>query len=160
MEVEFDVKVTSGALYDYMMYHTFTGFQGIIGTLCGIFLIMIFFMGQPFWYLIAGIVVIGYLPITLFLKSKQQYLMTPAFKEPLHYVLNDEGVTISQGETTESQTWENMVKAVSTPGSIILYTSKVNASIFPKKDLGDKKAAVVQIISVHMEPKKVKIRGN
>ena len=160
MEVEFDVKVTSGALYDYMMYHTFTGFQGIIGTLCGVFLIMIFFMGQPFWYLIAGIVVIGYLPITLFLKSKQQYHMTPAFKEPLHYVLNDEGVTISQGETTESQTWENMVKAVSTPGSIILYTSKVKASIFPKKDLGDKKAAVVQIISAHMEPKKVKIRGN
>lgn len=160
MEVEFDVKITAGTLYDYMMHHTFTGFQGIVGTLCGIFLIIVFAMGQPVWYLIAGLVVIGYLPITLFLKSKQQYLMNPAFKQPLHYVMNDEGVTISQGETSESQTWDNMVKAVSTPGSIILYTSKVKASIFPKRDLGDKKAAVIQMISTHMEPKKVKIRGN
>jgi hypothetical protein len=52
-----------------------------------------------------------------------------------------------------------MYRAVSTPKSIILYTSPVNASIFPKKDLGDKAMGVTQIISTHMAPKKVKIRS-
>ena len=52
-----------------------------------------------------------------------------------------------------------MVKAVSTLHSIVVYTTPVNACIFPKKDLGDNKYKVIEIISAHMPPKKVKIRG-
>ena len=51
-----------------------------------------------------------------------------------------------------------MQKAVSTGKSIIVYTSKTTASIFPKKDLGDKKDAIIKMISTHMPPNKVKIR--
>ena len=52
-----------------------------------------------------------------------------------------------------------MVKAVSTVNSIIVYTTKTNACIFPKKDLGEQKDKVIEMISTHMPPKKVKIRG-
>ncbi|MBQ6093857.1 MAG: YcxB family protein, partial [Lachnospiraceae bacterium] len=65
----------------------------------------------------------------------------------------------SQGEVSESQSWEGMVKAVSTPRSIILYTSGRNASIFPKAQLGDQKDALIEVISTHMPPQKVKIRS-
>ena len=94
-----------------------------------------------------------------FLKSKKQYLSNPAFKEPLHYRMTDQGIEVSQKGETQGQKWEDMYKAVSTPRSIILYTSRVNASIFPKKDLGEKSSAVIQMISTHMPPKKVKIRS-
>ena len=77
----------------------------------------------------------------------------------MHYVLDDTGVTVSQGELSESQGWENMVKAVSTTRSIILYTSGRNASIFPKAQLGDQKAELIEMISTHMPPGKVKIRS-
>lgn len=110
-------------------------------------------------FLIAGIVILAYLPWTLFIKSRQQMLNTPAFKEPLHYKLTDEGIEVSQGEEVQSQKWEDMYKAVSTQQSLIVYTSKVNASIFPKKDLGQRTAAVIEMISTHMPPAKVKIRG-
>lgn len=159
MELEIDVKMTPNALYDYLMYHMYTSFQGILGAIIGAFLIILFFTGQSPVFLIAGIVVEAYLPYTLFLRSRKQFLSSPAFKEPLHYVFNDEGMTVSQGEESETLEWELMYKAASTPNSIILYTSKVNASIFPKKDLGDKKALLIQAISTHMSPKKVKIRG-
>ena len=109
-------------------------------------------------FLIAGIVLLLYLPRTLFLKSKQQVLNNPAFKESLHYVLDEDGITVSQGELSEGQSWENMVKAVSTPRSIIVYTSKVNATIFPKREMGDKTPYVIEMISTHMPPAKVKIR--
>ena len=33
MEMEFDVKVTAGALYDYLLFHTYTSFSGMLGTL-------------------------------------------------------------------------------------------------------------------------------
>ena len=109
--------------------------------------------------LIAGIIVLAYLPWTLFLKSRQQYLANPAFKQPLHYRMTDEGIEVSQNGETQSQKWEDLHKAVSTPRSLIVYTSRVNASVFPKSDLGDKAPAVIQMISTHMPPKKVKIRS-
>lgn len=158
MELEFDVKVSSSELYDYLLYHTYTGFSGMLGTLAGVFLIIAFVSTRYFIYLIAGVVLIAYMPCSLFLKAKQQALNTPVFKEPLHYKMTDEGVSVSQGEREEMQSWESCVKAVSTARSIILYTSGTTASIFPKRDLGDKKEALIQMISTHMPPKKVKIR--
>lgn len=158
MELEIDVKVTSSDLYDYLLYHTYTGFSGMLGTLVGIFLIMAFISTQYFIYLIAGVVLIAYMPCSLFLKAKQQAVNNPVFKEPLHYKMTEEGISVSQGEDEEMQSWESCVKAISTGRSIILYTSRTTASIFPKRDLGEKKETLIQMISTHMPPKKVKIR--
>lgn len=160
MEVSFDVKITPGVLYDYLLYHTYTGTTGLLGTIAGALLVVAYFMAGSILYLIFGVVVLVYLPWTLFIRSKKQYLANPAFKESLHYTFNEEGMTVSQKDTSGQIAWENLYKAVSTPKSIVLYTSPVNASIFPKKDLGERKAALIEVISTHMPPKKVKIRGN
>ena len=159
METEFDVKITPGVLYDYMLYHTYTSAAGLLGSVVGALLVVVFFMGYGALFLIAGIVILAYLPWTLFIKSRRQYLANPAFKEPLHYTMTQEGVAVSQKGEVQSQKWEDMYKAVSTSRSLILYTSPVNASIFPKKDLGEKTAGVIEMISTHMPPKKVKIRS-
>ena len=159
MEVEFDVKITPGVLYDYMLYHTYTSASGLIGAVTGALLVVAFFMGSGVLCLIGGIVILAYLPWTLFVKSRQQYLANSAFKESLHYRLTEEGMEVSQKGEAQSQKWEEMHKAVSTPRSLIIYTSPVNASIFPRKDLGEKAPLVIEIISTHMSPKKVKIRG-
>lgn len=156
--MEFDVRVTAGVLYDYLLFHTYTSFSGMLGTLVGVLLIMAFVSTRYFIYLIAGVVLIAYLPGALFLRAMQQVQNTPAFRQPLHYRMTDEGVSVSQGEKEEKQSWDSCVKAVSTGRSIILYTSRTAASIFPKKDLGDKKETLIQMISTHMPPKKVKIR--
>ncbi len=159
MEVEFDVKITPGVLYDYMLYHTYTSASGLIGAVAGALLVVAFFMGSGVLCLIAGIVILAYLPWTLFIKSRQQYLANPSFKNSLHYKLTEEGIEVSQNEEAQSQKWEELYKAVSTPRSLILYTSPVNASIFPRKDLGEKVPGVIEIISTHMPHGKVKIRG-
>lgn len=159
MEVEFDVRITPGALYDYMLFHTYTSPAGLIGAVVGALLVTAFFMDGGALCLIAGIIILAYLPWTLFLKSRQQFLANPAFRTALHYKMTEEGIEVSQNGEVQSQKWEDMQKAVSTPRSLIVYTSRVNASIFPKKDLQEKNAAVIQMISTHMPPKKVKIRG-
>ncbi len=156
--MEFDVKVTVDVLYDYLLFHTYTSFSGMLGTLVGVMLVMGFVSTRYVIYLIAGVALIAYLPGALFLRAMQQVQNTPAFKQPLHYRMTDEGVCVSQGESEEQQSWDSCVKVVSTGRSIILYTSRTTASIFPKKDLGDKKDALIQMISTHMPPKKVKIR--
>ena len=159
MEIEFDIKINANVIYDYMLHHTYTSASGLLGTGVGALMIVAFSMQHSVIFLIAGIVILAYLPWTLFIKSRQQMLANPAFKESLHYRLDEEGITVSQNETEEKQSWEQMHKAISTGRSIIVYTSRVNASIFPKKDLGENKAKVIEIISTHMPPSKVKIRG-
>ena len=157
--VETDIKITAADLYDYMLMHTYNSPSGIIGSTFGALCIVAAFMTQKWLMIIAGAVILLYLPVTLYTKSKLQWTANEAFQKPLHYVLNDEGVTVSQGEVSESQAWEDMVKAVSTTRSIILYTSGRNASIFPKGQLGDQTAALIEVISTHMPPAKVKIRS-
>lgn len=159
MEVEFDVKIDGGVLYDYMLQHTYSSASGLLGTGVGALMIVAFTMQHSVIFLIAGIVILLYLPWTLFLRSRQQALMTPAFKKPLHYRLDEEGITVSQDESVEKQSWEQMYKAVSTSKSIIVYTTRVNASIFPKCDMGDQKAKVIEMISTHMPPDKVRIKA-
>lgn len=159
MQVEFDVKMTTAKMYDYMLFHMFTSFQGILGESMGVILIGAFVLSGKWIYLIAGLIVLFYLPVALYMNAKKQVLLNPAFKDVLHYKLDGEGITITVGESSESQKWEDMRKAVSTNRSIIVYTSKVGASIFPKEDMGAECAHVIEMISTHMNPKKVNIRN-
>ncbi|MBD5453539.1 MAG: YcxB family protein [Lachnospiraceae bacterium] len=159
MEVEFDVKMEAGILYDYMMHHTFSSFIGMMGTVVGALLLIVFFAERQALFLIAAVVVLAYQPWSLFLRSRQQMVNNPAFKKPLHYKLTEDGIEVSQDGAVDSQKWEDMYKAVSTGSSIIVYTSRVNACIFPKKDMGESKYKVIEMISTHMPPKKVKIRS-
>ncbi len=156
--LELDVKIESKDLYDYMLRHSYNSPSGILGSCFGALLVVLAVLTGQWMYLVFGIIMLAYLPWTLFLRSKKQALTNAGFQKPLHYVLDDTGVTISQGEESVQYLWEEMVKAVSTGRSIILYTSPVNATLFPRRELGDKTVAVIEMISTHMPANKVKIR--
>ncbi len=155
---EADIRINTSILYDYFLRHVYTSFSGLFGTIIGVFMLMLFFIKESsVIYLICGIVIILYLPWSLYLTAKRQALQE-TFKNPLHYAFYENGVQVSQGDIKQMQKWEDMQKAVSTAKSIILYTGKNSASIFPRKDLGEDAVGLIQIISTHMDPKKVKIK--
>lgn len=157
--IELDVKIESGDLYDYMLRHSYNSPAGIIGSCAGAFLVILAVVTRRWIYLVFGIIVLVYLPWTLFLRSKQQVMSNASFQQPLHYMLDDQGLTVSQGEESMQILWEEMHKAVSTGRSIILYTSPINATIFPKSQMEDRKNSIIEMISTHMPPAKVKIRS-
>jgi hypothetical protein len=155
---EVDIQMNTAALYDYFLRHVYTSLSGILGTVIGVFCLMAYFIkGASVLYLVFGIVIILYLPWNLYLTARRQALQE-TFRKPLHYAFYENGIEVSQGEVRQMQKWEDMVKAVSTSKSIIVYTGKNAASIFPRKDLGENVMGLIQIISTHMEPKKVKIK--
>ncbi len=155
---EVDVYMNASVLYDYMLRHTYMSLSGPLATILGIMCIVFFMNKGGVVYLLAGIVIIAYLPWNLFLSAKRQALTNEAFKKPLHYSFTEDGIYVSQGETTQMQRWENMHKAVSTGKSIIVYTSKVNASIFPRKDLGNNVSVLLELLCRYMDPAKVKFK--
>lgn len=157
--IELDIKIEAGDLYDYMLRHSYNSSSGILGSALGAVMVIVALAKNQWLFLIGGLALLLYLPWVLFIKSRRQILSNPAFKGTLHYRLDEEGLTISQGEAEAKQKWEDMHKAVSTGRSIILYTSRVNATIFPKRQLGDRTTEVVEMISTHMPPARVRIRG-
>ncbi len=157
--IELDVKIEAGDLYDYMLRHTYSSAAGVVGSTFGALFILLAVGTQRWAFLAFGLILLLYLPWTLFLRSRKQVLSNPSFQKPLHYVLDDSGITISQEEESVQYLWEDLYKAVSTGRSIIVYTSRINATIFPKRQMEEKRAAVMEMISTHMPPDKVKIRG-
>ncbi len=155
--IELDVKIGTGDLYDYTLRHACFSGSGLLGIGLGILLVVWGCMEQRWVLVLLGAFYLLYMPIMLFLKSRQQ-ARGEMFSKPLHYVLDEQGLTISQGEASANQSWGDMVKAISTRRSIIIYTSKMNATILPKKQLGASYEAVVNIIKTNMPANKVKIK--
>lgn len=156
--LEFDVKIEAGDLYDYMLRHSYNSASGVIGSCFGALLAVLAFLTGQWLYLVFGLIILLYLPWTLFLRSRRQALTNAGFQQPLHYKLDEEGLTISQNGESATCPWGEMHKAVSTGRSIILYTSPASATIFPRRQLENKCGAVIEMISTHMPPAKVKIR--
>ncbi len=159
MEMDFEVKITSGILYDFLMHHNYAKISNLIVNVVAAFLLLGGLANKNIGFIICGVVILLYLPLALLLKAKQQQLASPAFKKPLRYHLTEEGIAISQDGQEELVKWTDMYKAVSTTKSIVVYTSAVNAFIFPRQQLKTDIPKLIEIISVNMEPKKVKIRG-
>lgn len=158
MEYEFDVKMTTSALYDFNMHYTYSSPSGIIGTAAGALFLFVFTMTHQLYFLAAGVVIILYLPFSLYSQAARQVKLNPVYKHPLHVKMTDEGVTVSQGEGEISVEWQDCLKATSTNKSIMIYTSRKSAWIFPATEIKDHRARIIEIISTHMPPEKVKIR--
>lgn len=156
--VEFEVKMTAGDLFDYMLRHAYNSPAGILSSGLAAVMIVAGVMKAQWLWIILGAFMLLYLPWSLWVQSSRQAKDNPAFSKPLRYVMDEEGVSVTQGDVTEKQNWGNLYRAVSTNKSIILYTGKKNACIFPKRDLKDKNMQVIQMICTHMDASKVKIR--
>lgn len=157
-EITFQVSMNTKILYDYLINHEYTSSSGILGTCFGALGILFFVRTSYPLYLIIGLMLIFYLPFNLWKQAARMMTTNPAYKMPLNYKLNSDGITVSQGEVSETAGWDACTKAVSTKTSIVLYTGKKNAFVFPRNQLVDKLSPTIAIIAENMEPKKVKIR--
>ena len=163
MSVKMDVQMTPRAMYDFLLYHTYSHLSGLIGAIFGVVVLGLgiramaqgdYTAGMMFFFFAAVFLVMT--PLTLKSKAKAQVKTTPMFQKPITYELTEEGITISQEDQQTEVKWEEFQKAVSTNRTLILYITR--ALVFPKEALGEQYTAAVQMISTHMAPAKVKIR--
>ena len=159
MSIKIDVKLTAWDMYEYMMYHTYRNtMQGLFGIIFGCILIGAFFATFKWLYLIAGVLLVGYIPVALYFSAKKQIISTDVFKETMHYTMNDEGVSIDVLEQHDEKTWDAVTKVVSTRGLLIIYTNRVTASLFPKSAMGNDYEKVIELIKNHVEKSKIKVK--
>lgn len=163
--VAIDVKMTKKAMFDFMLYTSYTSFSGLSGGVFGVITLMLavrtMMSGNPSAaapFVLCTILFLVAIPMQMKMRANEQVLRTPMFQKPIHYELTEEGVKVSQDGASAVNAWEDFRKAVSTGQSVILYITKARAIILPKESIGEDYQAVVKMISTHMPPKKVKIR--
>ena len=165
MSVKMDVQMTPRAMYDFLLYHTYSHLSGLIGAIFGVVVLGLgiramaqgdYTAGMMFFFFAAVFLVMT--PLTLKSKAKAQVKATPRFQKPITYELTEEGITISQEDQQTEGKWEEFQKAVSTNRTLILYITRVRALVFPKEALGEQYTAAVQMISTHMAPAKAQTR--
>ncbi|MGL5259772.1 MAG: YcxB family protein [Lachnospiraceae bacterium] len=159
MELEFDVKMDSKILYDYLLHYNYSTFSGIFGSIIGALFIVGFFLGNGAIFLIVGVVILGYIPWTLFIRSKQQIISNPVFKTAIHYKVTEQGIEVSQEGMQEVLEWSYITKVASTRKSIFLFSGLKNATIIPRSALKDREVIFLEAICKNVEPNRVKIRS-
>ena len=77
MEMEFDVKITGGILYDFLMFHNYSKVGNLIVNIVGAIMLIGGGVNVHIPFLIGGAVILLYLPLSLLLKAKQFTLNMP-----------------------------------------------------------------------------------
>lgn len=159
-EIEFDVKMTMGILFDFKIQHAYKKAITILATCAGIVLWFLFITGQQtsLLYPIIGTVLILYVPFTNLYNSFVQVKMLPGFQKPLHYRICEEGIEVSQEEEKQMLLWEQVVKATGDKKSLFVYSTQNAAFIFPRKCLEENTVEVIAMIARNIPPKNMKIR--
>ena len=164
MRSEFEINITTKSMYNFLMYHTYRGASGIVGLVAGIGLIAYYFAarggdGRNTWvYLFFGILFLVYQPWTLYTRAVKQARLNPVFRHPLQYVLTEQTIEVHQGESSSQITWDQIYVVRETRQSILVYTNTKNAFIWVKSQMKDQEAAVRDMLTKLVEPKKLKLK--
>lgn len=165
MTAEFDVSITSKDMYRFNMYHAYHGFQGIFATVIGILVLIV--AGTTagkvdtmytVLYAVFGVIFLVYVPVSLYMRSKQQILSSEVLRQSLHYKVDEEGVHVSQNDQTADLLWNQIYKVVSTKSNLLIYSSRVNAYVIPKSAIGEEYEKAAQLAVNHLEKYRLKLK--
>lgn len=166
MEVKFDTDITVKDMYKFLLnntYRRFTGIVWVIFTFAVVFITIYTWGTMEIMYSVI-LIVLALLyaanPLILYFKAKSQVRNTPSFQKPLSYVLDEEGISISQDDDNAEVKWDEIWKIVRYGSEVIVYVSSVRAFIWPVRCIEDKYDDIVKITSEHMKTRSHLGKGN
>ena len=164
MKTEFDIKMTTGTMYRFLMYHAYHSFAGVFSIVAGAALLAYYFFmfgkgGANHWiYLLFGALFLIYQPWALYTGAVRQAKLNPVFKKPLHYVVMEEGVKVIQGDAVSQMEWNAVQKVRETSRCILVYTGNKNACIWIKAQMGQEVNTAREILRKCVPEKCLKLR--
>ncbi len=143
MKYEFDFQMDEATLSDFYMSHNFMGGSGMLWPMIGAAALALAIFAPadtPMLYrglyVAFGLLFIVYIPWDLKRKDKKQVKTNPYYAAPIHYILDEEGVTTIQGEKEAKLTWDHFSKMKITKKSVFLYMRNRNACVFSNTVFG------------------------
>jgi len=159
-EVKFSVQITVKDMFAFLMHHSYRGVSlladaivtfGAIGLL-----VAGFGKGDPVKTVALIFVALLFTvvhPLQLWNRARKQVKGNEVFRLPLDYVLTDEGITLSQGEQSQSITWGDVYQIKEYKSQILVYTGRVYAFVWPKSALVECENEVREFFQKHLSEK-------
>ncbi len=182
MKTEFEIKMTVGGMYRFLMYHAYHSFAGIFSIVAGLVLIGFYiwngcgFETNNLWNLVFGFLFLLYEPWTLHSQAVKHVKLNFVYKHPLHYTLSEEGIAVRQaklqggmdaeqyveslmGPKPTVAAWDSVLLVRENSKSILVYTGKKNACIWLKDQLGAQEAEVREILRKYVPADRLKLKS-
>lgn len=165
-EIAFSVQMTPMEIYKFTIYHSYHKASGLLGVCLSVAALVMLIMSfgdlndrdrtvltfVAAWFLILE-------PVTMFFRARGQVKRNKSYQKPLNYQMNQEGITVSQGEEHQTITWESLMKIVETNSQYLVYSSKIHAFVFPKKALGEECKKAEEIMLENISGTGVRLAG-
>ena len=165
METKFDIQLTNKDLYGFNIYQTYRSGQGILSLLIG--LIVFVMAGLSFaqsnlsmglLYIAFGVVVIAYIPGSLWLRVNQTMKTNSVLSGVLHYEVSEKAIKVTAGEETAELPWEMIYKFVANDKNVLIYSNRINAYVIPRSQLGDCYESLVEIAKTQLPKYRLRIK--
>ncbi len=166
MQVDINVNMKAEYIYDLLLFNTYSKFSGFLVNVLGLSVIIVggLLLGtnkidvpHSLLYVFAGIAFLSYTPIQL--KKRAKKLMEQEkYQNSMTYQFSDDGVQEIINDNTNTYSWDQFEKAISTPKDIAFYLNESEALVIPKESFGDNFMAVMQLIAKNMPIQKIAIR--
>ncbi|MDD6401095.1 MAG: YcxB family protein [Lachnospiraceae bacterium] len=144
------VTMNFSALYSYILntnYRSVPGIMGLALSAGAIVLLIVgwdkLYIGRKIMIIIVALIFTVINPLMLALKTLQQLKLSPSYKKPLDYTFHNEGITISQGEISQSIEWSNIYRLMMTKKMLAIYTNRINAFVIPLSELGEDRGKII-----------------
>ena len=145
MRLEFDITLTAKDMFRFNLYQTYTGASGWISVIAAV----VCFAAAGTKYsergasytvlgILLGALILFYMPVTLYLRSKQRIAASEVLKNSLHYCVDGEGISVTQGEASSSCKWSDLRKVVYRKNEMYLFTSAIYATIITRNSCEEK----------------------
>ena len=152
MKAEFSVDITVKDLYKFSLNNMYRKVSGVIWILFSIAVVVvaIYTWGDVSLTNSILLILLAALytvinPVILFFRAKSQVKKNPSFMDTLNYVIDENGITVMQGEDKASVKWIEMWKAVKYGSIVVVYVSNIRAFIFPVRCIGEQYNTLVEL---------------
>ena len=166
----FKINMTKEALTAFMFTSYYSRIGGIFSILLGLggggmAVREIFFREQMditglAAYVIIAVFCLAVNPVTLYFRAKKQLETSPSYQQPIEYTLLPEMLTVHQGEEYLEVGWELIYKIKMTRKMVAIYTSKINAFVWPVSELGDDREIILSRLVQYTQPHYPILSGN
>lgn len=164
MNVSFDVQLQAKDLYRFNMYQTYTSLQGILSVVLGIlgFVMAGITFGEaelPYtiMYIVVGCLFLFYIPVSLWFRSKLTLKSNAVLAGKLHYEVSEECIRVTQGEEAGELPWEAVYKLVSNKKQILIFSTRINAYIIPREQIGAQYDSFCEVAGKELEHYRLKL---
>lgn len=159
--IKLNFKIQTKDLFIFMLRHTYTSISGLFGLVLSLISFGLLFAGfakgddfKMLVLLVLGLMFTVINPVMIYMKAKNQALSNPIYKNELFYTLDDQGISLSVGNTKDSIEWSQVLKWNKTKGLQILYTTMVHAILLPVSAMNGQEEEVEALLREKLGRKK------